>query len=140
MATYNNLDSLYKALGKQVEVALSKTATDLVEKATQLIWEEFYQKYTPQGKDAYERTFQLLNSVVKSSVKHTGGTYSVEVYLDPNGVQYADQNVMDIFILASEGYHGNKSIKRDGEFFKELVKHAFDNYRSYLIKHGLNVI
>ena len=81
MATYNNLDSLYKALGKQIEVSLSKTATDLVEKATQLIWEEFYQKYTPQGKDAYERTFQLLNSVVKNSVKHTGGTYSVKYIL-----------------------------------------------------------
>lgn len=139
MPTYNNLDSLYKALGKQIEGSLSKTATDYVERATELIWDKFYKEYTPK-EGGYERTYQLLNSVMKTAVKKQNNTYSVEIYLDPTGVNYADTSALEVFLLASEGYHGNKNIKTDYEFWKMLVDEAMKTWRSYLIKNGLNVI
>lgn len=137
MATYTSLNALYKGIGKQAEKALNKTANDVVERATDLIWERYYKLYHPKE---YVRTYQLLNSVMRSKVSLSGDTYSVEIYLDPTGVQYATQDVLSVFLLASEGFHGSKDIETEGKFFKELVDEVMANYKSYLIKHGLNVI
>lgn len=139
MATVNSLDQLYKALGKQVESSLNKTANDLVELATKLIWEEFYQQYTPK-EGGYERTYQLLNSVIRSKIQHSGSTYSVEIYLDPENVQYDDSNVMDIFLMSSQGIHGNSNIQTDGKFFEEFINQTMKSWKSLLIKNGLNVV
>ena len=139
MATYNTLDQLYKAMGKQIEVVLSKTANDLVERATELIWQEFYQQYTPK-EGGYERTMQLLNSVMKTNVKRQNNTYSVEIYLDPTNVQYNDSNVMDIFLMASQGIHGNSNIQTDGKFFEEFINETMKSWKTLLIKNGLNVV
>ena len=143
MASYNNLDSLYKALGKQIEVSLNKTANDLVELATKLIWEEFYQQYTPRGSKnylPYERTYQLLNSIVRSKIQHSGSTYSVEIYLDPSGINYKDADAMDVFMMASEGIHGNQNVQTDGKFFEEFIKETMKSWKILLVKHGLNVV
>lgn len=139
MATYNSLDQLYKAMGKQIESSLSKTANDLVERATELIWQEFYQQYTPK-EGGYERTMQLLNSVMKTNVKRQNNTYSVEIYLDPTNVQYNDSNVMDIFLMASQGIHGNSNIQTDGKFFEEFINETMKSWKTLLIKNGLNVV
>ena len=77
MATHNNLDSLYRALGKQVEKSLDKTADKLVAEAKNLIMTQFYNQFTP---DQYVRTWQLLDGCIRSSVTHSNNTYSVEIF------------------------------------------------------------
>jgi hypothetical protein len=137
VTTYNNLDSLYKALGKQIEVSLNKTANDLVELATKLIWEEFYQAYNPK---VYERSYRLLNSVMKTNVKKSNNTYSVEIYLDPSGVDYNSIDALQAFLLASEGYHGNRNIQTDGKFWESFMNETIKSWKTLLIQHGLNVV
>ena len=141
MAMYNNLDSLYKALGKQVEVSLSKMATDLVELATKLIWEEFYQQYTPK-EGGYERTYQLLSGCVRSAVKHTGNSYIVEIYMDGSTATlgYKSNEIYDVWLLAASGIHGYEGIQTEGRYWESLKEYVFDNWRQLLIKNGLNVI
>ena len=140
MATYNNLDQLYKALGKQIEVSLSKTANDVMELAKGFIMTEFYNQY-PNPK-SYQRTYDLLESVTKTKVSHTGNTYTVEVYLDPTSARgYADDDPLLVWNLAAAGIHGNTGVEvTKGRFWETTKKEFFDNYKKYLIKHGLNVI
>jgi hypothetical protein len=137
MGTYNSLDQLYKALGKQIESSLSKTANDLVELATKLIWEEFYQAYDPK---VYERSYRLLNSVMKTSVKKSNNNYTVEIYLDPSDVDYSSIDALQAFLLASEGYHGTTDIQTDKKFWESFMNQTLDSWRSLLIKNGLNIL
>lgn len=137
MAAYNNLDSLYKALGKQIEKSLDKTADELVGKAKNLIMTRFYALYDPKE---YTRTFQMLDSVVRSRIKKIPNGYSVEIYLDPTGVTYESIDAWSSFLLASEGYHGSKEIETKGKFWDEFVKETMSEWRDLLVKSGLDVM
>ena len=140
MATYNNLDSLYKALGVMVEKSLNKTADKIVEQAKQIIWDEFYKLYTPK-EGGYERTWQLLNGCVRSRIIKKSNTYSVEIYMDDSTATqgYDDNEIYDVWLLASVGFHGNLGVQTDGKYWVELKKYVFDNWKQLLIKNGLNV-
>ena len=139
MGTSTNIAGLQRDIEKKIEVALTKTASDLVERATELIWEKFYKEYTPK-EGGYERTYQLLNSIMKTKVTKQANTYSVAIYLDPTGVIYKSDPAIDVFLLASEGYHGTKSIETDFKFWVMFVNEFFGEWREYLRKHGLNVV
>lgn len=144
MATYNNLDSLYKALGKQIEVSLGKMADDVVREAKEIIWREFYVQYTPKDPayGGYQRTEQLLNGCIRSAVKHSGNTYTVEIYMDDSTATlgYVDDEIYDVWLLAASGIHGHEGIKTKGRYWQEIRNFVFDNWADLLIKNGLNVV
>ena len=66
---------------------------------------EFYQDYDPS---VYERTNQLLHSLVKSGIRQTRNGYEAEVYFDLGGLSYAGGNPSgeQVMEAASQGYHG----------------------------------
>lgn len=72
---------------------------------------EFYQDYDPS---AYERTNQLLHSLVKSGIRQTKNGYEAEVYFDLDSLQYSkpawqggsSPSGEQVFEAAKQGLHG----------------------------------
>ena len=67
---------------------------------------EFYQDYDPE---LYERTYQLLHSLVKSNVRPTRNGYDAEVYFDLSSMNYVTGNQptgRQVMKAASQGLHG----------------------------------
>lgn len=78
---------------------------------------EFYRDYEPS---IYERTNQLLHSLVKSNIRQARNGYEAEVYFDLDGLSYAGGNPSgeQVMEAASQGYHGaiGDMPYRDGKF------------------------
>lgn len=67
---------------------------------------EFYGDYNPV---LYERTNQLLNSLVKSEIRQVGNGYRAEVYFDLSSINYITGNMPtghQVMQAASYGEHG----------------------------------
>lgn len=66
----------------------------------------FYQDYDPI---LYERTNQLLHSLVKSEIRQVGNGYRAEVYFDLSSIDYITGNMPtgeQVMKAASHGMHG----------------------------------
>ena len=63
-----------------IQDILDELAAEIVEIVKSYIDMELYSR--PESK-IYDRTGDFLRAVTSSSVKKTGGTYSVEIFLDP---------------------------------------------------------
>lgn len=140
MTVYTTLDSMYKALGRQIESSLNKMADDVVKEAKEIIWREFYQQYTPK-EGGYQRTYQLLNGCMHGRVVKSGNTYSIEIYMDDSTAKlgYDENHVYDVWLDAAAGWHGTVE-QTEGRYWEALRDFTFDNWRRLLIKHGLNVV
>lgn len=71
----------------------------------------FYGSYEPVY---YERTRQLLRSLVKSSVRRVGNTVEAEVYFDVSSLSYstgAKPGGLDVLGAAASGGHGANGLK-----------------------------
>lgn len=89
--------------------ALAK-AQDEVYKIIDLYLQRFYADYDPV---IYERTRQLLHSLVKSSIRKEGNELIAEVYFELN-YKYktgARPSGEDVMFEASHGGHGAKGLK-----------------------------
>lgn len=74
----------------------------------------FYASYSPV---LYERTFQLLNSCVKSGVSGGGGHAEARVYLDSGMMSYstgASPSGASVMAAANAGLHGAMGLKMVG--------------------------
>lgn len=77
---------------------------------------QFYNDYNPHenGKNGYDRTYQLLESLVESRIVSDGKGYKAEVYFDLDKLQYFKQPWQDgepptgeqVFEAAKQGLHG----------------------------------
>lgn len=82
-----------------------------VYKIIDLYLQRFYADYDPVW---YERTYQLLHSLVKSDIRSTGSGYEAYVYFDFNSLGYttgsqpSGKQVMD---AAAYGGHGAQGLK-----------------------------
>jgi len=137
MATYNNLDSLYKALGKQIESSLDKTADKLVTEAKNLIMREFYNQFQPEQ---YIRTWQLLDGCVRSKIIHTNNSWAVEIFMDETTAKgYRDDPIMNVWLKASRGWHGSVE-QTEGRYWESFIEYTMKSWKTLLIKNGLNVV
>ena len=137
MATYTSLSALVNGIGKQVEIALNKTADDLLIKAKNLIMTQFYDQFTPEQ---YVRTWQLLDGCVRSNVIHSGNTWSVEIFMDETTAKgYRDDPIMNVWLKASRGWHGSVE-QTDGRYWESFIEYTMKSWKQLLIKNGLNVI
>jgi hypothetical protein len=117
---------------KQLKNFLLKKCHDALEKSQEQVYKildkflnDFYNDYTPgktiewDGKVkysayAYQRTYQLLNSLVKSRVVSDGKGYKAEVYFDLDSLSYAKSawqggnspSGEQVFEAAKQGLHG----------------------------------
>lgn len=102
---------------KQLEAFLMKKSQSALLKAQDKVYEiikkfldQFYDEYDPHkgGKLGYDRTYQFLNSLVKSRIIPDGKGYKAEVYFDLNyiydtGANPSGEQVMQ---AAEWGRHG----------------------------------
>ena len=114
--TFKNQKQLESFLLKKCRLALLK-ASDEVYRIIKNFLRQYYSDYDPT---IYERTYQLLQSLVQSQIVSDGKGYKAEVYFDLDSLSYAGGNPSgeQVMEAASQGYHGaiGKMPYKDGEF------------------------
>lgn len=95
---------------KQYLLSRTKTAVAEVQEKVREIFQDFldmyYDDYDPKE---YVRTYQLLNSLVKSDIEPTGSGYRAVVYFDIDGLEYEEATGRQVAETASYGRHGAES-------------------------------
>ena len=113
--TFKNEKQLKEFLLKKCKVALAVTQ----EKAYKIIdmhVQRFYADYSPED---YQRTYQLMRSLVKSDIRSTGSGYEAEVYFDLDyiyntGSKPSGEQVMDAAATGGHGASGMRIIYSGG--------------------------
>lgn len=102
---FKNQKELESFLMKQSRQALLKAQEEVYKIIKRFLY-QFYGEYRP---DVYQRTFQLLESLVQTQIVSDGKGYKAEVYFDLSSLNYdtgwhpTGEQVMD---AAKQGYHG----------------------------------
>lgn len=110
----------------QIQKKLDDIARQSLEKIAlevQALWENyiqtrFYDMYNPQ---IYKRSYDLLNSILVSNIYKSGTQWAISIFMDDSKANYLDDTPEDVWLLASDGFHGNKSIRTEGRFYDELI-------------------
>lgn len=124
---------------------------------------DFYNDYDPTSyvdwdgtiklKRGYERTYQLLHSLVKSEIVPYKNGYKAEVYFDYNSLQYLDGNQpsgLQVMEAAAQGLHGaigeeflyvhgNTGVGIWDDPIKKLDAEAIDILKNMLIAEGIPI-
>ena len=102
---FKNEKQLEKFLLEKSRLALLKAQDKVYSIIKQFVY-QFYNEYEPV---LYERTYQLLKSLVQSHIVPDGKGYKAEIYFDLNHINYVtgaqplSYQVMD---AAGQGLHG----------------------------------
>ena len=100
--SFNNYKDLFTAIRTDTEQALNHTA-DLTKELIDSFINQWYNDYTPT---VYERTYQLLNAVIRTDVQKSGNKMNVTIYLDKSLLAY-DTDTDGILQAADNGLHGS---------------------------------
>ena len=100
--SFNNFKDLFTAIRTDTEQALNHTA-DLTKELIDSFINQWYNDYTPT---VYERTYQLLNAVIRTDVQKSGNKMNVTIYLDKSLLAY-DTDTDGILQAADNGLHGS---------------------------------
>ena len=96
-------------------------AQDQIAEIVESVLQEYYASYSPER---YERTYQLLQSCVKSSVVRTGNGATAEVYLDSGMMAYtsgSQPSGAQVMEAANAGVHGAAGLKTVGTNFEKKI-------------------
>lgn len=102
---FKNEKQLEAFLMNKCRLALMK-AQDKVYSIIQNFVRQFYSEYSPE---LYERTYQLLRSLVQSRIVSDGKGYKAEIYFNIDGLKYntgANPSGEQVMAAASQGAHG----------------------------------
>lgn len=102
---FKNEKQLESFLMKQSRQALMK-AQDKVYSIIKQFVRQFYNEYDPI---VYERTYQLLESLVQSRIVSDGKGYKAEIYFNIDGLKYstgAKPSGEQVMEAAKQGAHG----------------------------------
>ena len=114
MVEFKNIKDLKKALDKQCYYLVEKAAEKVRKKIEDGI-KEYYSEFHPE---IYTRTWNLLNSVIKSDPVKTKDGYKVDVYIDTSKAYSPDDHlnrsswkgkpwtIENTMYFANKGYHG----------------------------------
>ena len=102
--------------------------------------QRFYADYDPI---MYERTYQLLRSLVKSDIRSTGNGYEAHVYFDFNSLNYltgsspSGKQVMDAAAYGGHGASGLKVVYGSGADIWFAPKEILDSEAIEILKNML---
>lgn len=143
--TIKNLAQLQKAAEKYCYYLVDKVA-DKVKANIEEFIKEYYQEFSPQY---YDRTWRLLNSVVKTKPKKIKDGYEVEVYIDTS-IEYPSTwkgepwTMENTIYMANKGQHG----RFNGGYphlWDEAYNDTYDSeeiigqFRAFMQSKGINV-
>lgn len=144
--TFKNEAQLKNFLLQKCKSAIIK-AQEKVYKILDLYMQRFYADYDPV---MYERTYQLMHSLVKSDIAFTGNGYEAEVYFDMSKLNYltgrqpSGEQVVDAAAYGGHGATGLKIVYGGGEdiWFTPLEiinAEAVETLKNMLILEGIPI-
>lgn len=114
MATViKSMNDLIKILESRIQQALKMTQQEIFEVIQQHITDYYKEPVFRNGTSAipmlYDRSYKLLNSLIKTDIVKTNGTISCSVEIDPNYLDYqyiGGASGLDVMLSANEQFHG----------------------------------
>ena len=108
--TFKNQKELESFLLKKFRQAIMNAQEEIYQIIKQFLY-QFYNDYDPIK---YERTYQLLRSLVQSRIVSDGKGYKAEVYFDINGLKYltgSQPSGEQVMSAAADGWHGAEGLR-----------------------------
>lgn len=114
MATViRSMSDLTRILELRIQQALKITQQEIFEIIQQHITDYYKEPVFKNGTSAlpmiYDRTYKLLNSLIKTEVIKSGGTISCSVGIDPKYLDYqymGGASGLDVMLSAEQAFHG----------------------------------
>lgn len=122
MPTINNMKDLEKLVNSRLSLALKFTQQEIYEVVQENIKNYYEEKvfYDPITKtrsaipNVYDRTYQFLNSLIKTNVTIKNGNVSCSVKIDTDSLDYLQDG--DVVVdMINRGLHADKSLN-DGVY------------------------
>ena len=114
MATViRSVSDLTKILESRIQQALKTTQQEIFEVIQQHITDYYKEPVFRNGTSAipmlYDRTYKLLNSLIKTDIIKSDGTISCSVEINPNYLNYkymGGASGLDVILSAEQAFHG----------------------------------
>ena len=108
-----SMNDLNKILESRIKQALKMTQNEIFKVFQKYITEYYKEPVFRDGTSAipmmYDRTYKMLNSLIKTDIVKNGNTLSCTVEIDPNYLNYkyiGGMSGLDIMLSANERFHG----------------------------------
>lgn len=110
-----------------------------------------YQYYTDYSPEQYDRTYQLLQSLVQSRIVSDGKGYTAEIYFDIDGLNYvtgskpSGEQVMDAAAYGGHGAEGlrvvsgNTGVSAWNDPIQKLNAEAINILKKMLVSEGVPI-
>lgn len=139
-----SMSDLTKILESRIEKALKMTQQEIFMVIQQHITDYYKEPVFRNGTSAipmlYDRTYKLLNSLIKTNIVKSGGTISCAVEIDPNYLNYrymGGVSGLDVMLSANERFHG-WSVEGDMCVWNDAMEDlGFKEGISYMMKDNL---
>lgn len=132
---------LFKALNKNIDIAIENTAKILLEKLKEYINEDYYNLYEPIYYKP--RTMKFLKSAVANITGKSTATIGIDKLYRSYQYPFGDWTGEEQTYMADAGFHGNSDIYRDGHFWKDFEQFCEENligiFKEELGKQGIKV-
>lgn len=114
MATViRSMSDLTKILELRIQQALKMTQQEIFEIIQEHIKDYYKEPVFRNGTSAipmlYDRSYKLLNSLIKTDITKSGGTISCSVEIDPNYLNYrymGGASGLDVMLSTEQAFHG----------------------------------
>lgn len=128
MATViKSMSNLTKIIESRIQQALKMTQQEIFEVIQQHITDYYKEPVFRNGTSAipmiYDRTYKLLNSLIKTDIVKSSGTISCYVEIDPNYLNYhymGGASGLDVMLSADQAFHG-WSVKGDMHIWSDSL-------------------
>lgn len=147
-----SMSDLTKILESRIQQALKMTQQEIFEVIQQHIVDYYKESVFRNGTSAipllYDRSYKLLNSLIKTDIVKSSGTISCSVEIDPNYLNYkyiGGMSGLDVMLSAEQAFHG-WSVEGDMRIWSDsLAELGLEPGIRYLMKKnlkkcGINVI
>ena len=139
-----SMSDLTKIIESRIQQALKMTQQEIFEVIQQHITDYYKEPVFRNGTSAipmiYDRTYKLLNSLIKTDIVKSGSTISCSVEIDPNYLDYhymGGASGLDVMLSANEQFHG-WSIEGDIRIWDDAIAElGLENGIKYLMKKNL---
>lgn len=108
-----SMSDLTKILESRIQQALKMTQQEIFKVIQRHITDYYKEPVFRNGTSAipmlYDRSYKLLNSLIKTDIVKSGGTISCTVEIDPNYLNYrymGGASGLDVMLSADQAFHG----------------------------------
>lgn len=145
MATViKSMSDLAKILESRIQQALKMTQQEIFEVIQQHITDYYKEPVFRNGTSAipmlYDRSYKLLNSLIKTDIVKLGSTLSCSVEINPNYLNYryiGGASGLDVMLSAEQAFHG-WSVEGDIRIWSDsLAELGLEPGIKYIMKDNL---